>query len=326
MKEDKQNKKVKEHQRNLYLETLAMRLKQERNAKGITQKELAEKLQPFVSSITREKIIHTEANTQGRSLNVTEIAEIANYFNVSYDYLIGLTNNRNVGTSNGLTEETNKIIAEWSQNSLEIFDSLAQAYSKKNGVLDTLKTYFSISYLIDKTLTTTIESIETKINELKDILNDENREILALHYFLGRNFLRDKFIKDYPFEENYIFNNYNMEQRAFVETLAKQNIETITSAFNGCVDILNFKNDKSIKPPFESIKEVKEVLETFRKYLLGSIIEAETKAIKDIAEDNLLNDMYYNKIHDYLPKTTETTEQSKVGMEQQKDTTVKKSK
>lgn len=318
--------KEEKHQRNLYLETLAIRLKQERNAKGITQKELAEALSPFVSSITREKIIHAEANTQGRSLNVTEIAEIANYFNVSYDYLIGLTNNRNVGTSNGLTEETNKIIAEWSQNSLEIFDSLAQAYSKKYGVLDTSKTYFSISYLIDKTLTITIESIETKINELKDILNDESREILALHYFLGRNFLRDKFIADYPFEENYIFNNYNMEQRAILETLVKQNIETITSAFNACVDILNFKNDKSIKPSFESIRKVKEVLEIFRKYLLGSIIEAETQAMKDIAENNLLNDKYYNKIHDYLPKSTETTEQSKIDMEQQQATTDKKSK
>lgn len=326
MEKDKQNKKIEKHQRNLYLETLAIRLKQERNAKGITQKDLAEELKPFVSSITREKIIHAEANTQGRSLNVTEIAEIANYFNVSYDYLIGLTNNRNVGTSNGLTEETNKIIAEWSENSLEIFDSLAQAYSKKNGVLDTLKTYFSISYLIDKTLTTTIESIETKLKKLQDTLNNENKEIVALYLFLGRNFLRDKFIKDYPFEENYIFSNYSMEQRAILETLGKQNIETITSAFNSCVDILNFKNDKSIKPSFESLKKVKEVLEIFRKYLLEDITEAETKVIKDIAKDNLLNDKYSNKIHDYLPKSAETVGEPQIEIEQQKATTSKKSK
>ncbi len=304
MKNDNESKKVEE--RNLYLETLSIRLKQERVAKGKTQKELAEELNPFISSITREKIIHAEANTKGRSLNVTEIAELANYFNVSFDYLIGLTNNKNVGSSNGLTEDTNKIIAEWGENSLEIFDNLVQEYSKKNGVIDTLKTYMSVSYLIDKTLTTTINNIEVKIKNQKELLNDEYNEILALHYFLGRNFIRDKFIKGLPFEENFIFNNYNMEQRAILETLGKQNIKTITSAFNSCVDIMDFKGNKDIKPSFDEIKEVRKVLEIFRKYLLESIIESETTAIKNIAKDNLKNDKYYNKILDYLPEDNQS--------------------
>lgn len=87
------------------------RFKQERVTKGITQKDLAE-----ILGVDRTSISKYENGKQLPEVPVLE--KIANYFDVSTDYLLGKTDNRNIQSkiinntskNKDLEEEIEKII------------------------------------------------------------------------------------------------------------------------------------------------------------------------------------------------------------------------
>lgn len=66
-----------------------MRLKEIRKAKGISQLKLAIDLNTSQNTISRYE-------TGEREPGIAELIKIANYFNVSVDYLLNRTNNPNM--------------------------------------------------------------------------------------------------------------------------------------------------------------------------------------------------------------------------------------
>ena len=66
-----------------------MRLREIRRAKGISQLKLAMDLNMNQNSISRYE-------TGGREPGINELIQIADYFNVSVDYLLGRTSNPNM--------------------------------------------------------------------------------------------------------------------------------------------------------------------------------------------------------------------------------------
>lgn len=68
----------------IYLEVFSKRLYDLRKSKGLNQKELGE-----ILGLTNKAISTMESGTRGTS--VDKLVEIAQYFGVSTDYLVGLT-------------------------------------------------------------------------------------------------------------------------------------------------------------------------------------------------------------------------------------------
>lgn len=66
-----------------------MKLKEIRKSKGISQLKLAMDLNMSQNTISRYE-------TGDREPGIAELIKIADYFNVSIDYLVGRTNNPNV--------------------------------------------------------------------------------------------------------------------------------------------------------------------------------------------------------------------------------------
>ena len=66
-----------------------MRLKEIRKAKGISQVKLAMELNTNQNTISRYE-------TGAREPGINELIKIADFFNISIDYLLGRTNNPNM--------------------------------------------------------------------------------------------------------------------------------------------------------------------------------------------------------------------------------------
>ncbi len=66
-----------------------MKLREIRKSKGISQLKLAMDLNMSQNTISRYE-------TGDREPGITELIKIADYFNVSIDYLVGRTNNPNI--------------------------------------------------------------------------------------------------------------------------------------------------------------------------------------------------------------------------------------
>lgn len=112
-------------------------LKQLRRKKGLTQEQLADKLH-----LDKTNISKYEANIQTPSLET--MVEFALIFNVSLDYLMGLSN-KNAVSLNGLTENQTDIILNLSnmfrekkpavfkgftQKQLELLNEIIKEFSK----------------------------------------------------------------------------------------------------------------------------------------------------------------------------------------------------
>ncbi len=83
---------------------IANKIKALREAKGITQSELAKKL-----SVTRAGVNSWE---QGLSTpSPSSIVELANFFGVSTDYLLGITENASINVS-GLDDKAVAVLTE----------------------------------------------------------------------------------------------------------------------------------------------------------------------------------------------------------------------
>lgn len=73
------------------LDTVGKRITYLRTNAGMSQEELAEKL-----NIKRQKLSYIENDAPSRQLTIEELSKLCNIFNVSSDYILGMTNAKNI--------------------------------------------------------------------------------------------------------------------------------------------------------------------------------------------------------------------------------------
>lgn len=132
-------------------EILAARLIELREARGLTQQELADKL-----NITRQSLSLYERAE--RTINIDLLLEISKVFDVSADYLLGVSDNmttdeniQNICKYMGISEETiRKISKEYNKNLRKVLDFITEndcLYFWLNSLLKYTKSCYSIQLL-----------------------------------------------------------------------------------------------------------------------------------------------------------------------------------
>lgn len=132
-------------------EILAARLIELREERGLTQQELADKL-----NITRQSLSLYERAE--RTINIDLLLEISKVFDVSADYLLGVSGNKttddniqNICKYTGISEETvRKISKEYDSNLRNVLDFIVEGdglYFLLNSLLIYSKTCYNIELL-----------------------------------------------------------------------------------------------------------------------------------------------------------------------------------
>lgn len=267
---------MEEKKRSKYLDMLATRLIEERESKGISQKDLAE-----IVGVQREKINYTELKQKGRKLQVEELAEVADVLNVSMDYLVGRTDNKGT-TSNSLTDNSNVTIKEWGDNKLRIFDKMITEFNYDFAFVDILA-YSYVKYIRKNVLTDTLDTIKSKIEKGNNILNKDINKI--------------EFLKEYI--------KYFKEQKSicydYIQFLVSKHENKFKESLNECNKILEYNSNKSVEINFDTIILIRKILEQFEEKLLEMIVEGQMrKAIINITDSIANDDNCYNEIMKHI--------------------------
>lgn len=155
-------------------EIFAQRLIVLREQKGISQQQLADSL-----NITRQSLsLYEKAE---RTINIDLLVKIANYFNVSADYLLGLSSVSKVDLElkaicdyTGLTEKSVKSLNDW------LIESDEMKSAKKNAMNNALLAQFlnehnyeQLRYVVNNVITAHFfwRTIN-KLNDLNNLSND----------------------------------------------------------------------------------------------------------------------------------------------------------
>lgn len=272
----KEVQEMEEEKRSKYLDMLATRLVEARESKGISQKALAE-----IIGVQREKINYTELKIKGRKLQIEELAEIADVLNVSMDYLVGRTSNKDT-TNNSLTNNSNVIIEEWGDNKLGIFDSMIKEFNYEFAFLDIL-TYSYVKYIRRNVLTDTIDTIKSKVEQGTNIQNKDINKI--------------EFLKEYI----QYFQYQKSEYYDYIEFLVSKHNKEFIDASNECDKIRQYNSNKNVTINFDTMLKLRKVLEQFEEKLLSMIIEGQMRKVIINMTDSIANDdNCYNEIMKYI--------------------------
>lgn len=267
---------MEEEKRSKYLDMLATRLAEARESNDISQKALAEMI-----GVQREKINYTELKIKGRKLQIEELAEIADILNVSMDYLVGRTSNKDT-TNNSLTNNSNAIIEEWGDNKLGIFDSMIKEFNYEFAFLDIL-TYSYVKYIRRNVLTDTIDTIKSKVEQGTNIQNKDINKI--------------EFLKEYI----QYFQYQKSEYYDYIEFLVSKHNKEFTDALNECDKIRQYNSNKNVTINFDTMQKLRKVLEQFEEKLLSMIIEGQMRKVIINMTDSIANDdNCYNEIMKYI--------------------------
>ena len=136
-------------------EIFAVRLVELRESRGISQQVLADDLE-----ITRQSLsLYEKAK---RTINIDLLVKIAKYFNVSTDYLLGLTNVKKVQTPE---DEILKIVCDATGLTVEALRYILVIQTQ--GYIDILNNLLSHGYLIS-----VLESIDNCLNRADSFFNN----------------------------------------------------------------------------------------------------------------------------------------------------------
>lgn len=267
---------------NVHLNILATRLREVREEKGITQLELAKKVnERGVIKITTEKINYCELNIEGRKLQIEELAEIAEVLDVSTDYLLGKTQSRTNATNNGLSDFTNSTIALWGNDTLGVVDMLISQYNDR-GIISELKTYLFVTYVTTNIMKETIESIEDKVKRNVNITHLETQKIA--------------FLKEYI---NY-FEHQKTQFYNIVAVLADKHKSKFKGAIAECDKILEYNNDKSVQINFAKLIIINIPFELFKTRLKSELQKRMEIALDGMVEKTRTDNKYFNKIKKFF--------------------------
>ncbi len=269
MKKDK----VEETRENEYLVMLANRLTELRKEKGWSLPQLREE-----TGISRDKLNYAELNKTGRKLQIEELGKLAETYNVSTDYLLGLTNGREptiklvcpknaADPNNTMTEDEsleqlnqqttiNNTITNLKEEPLEIFDKLMLKF-KENNLFKNLFAYIYISYIVENVLETTLSSIKKKIKGTRRLeQNDKDKIKLLINYC------------KYFIYQDIKFYGYN-----YINIIAERNKEKFELAIKECNKILKYNENKNIKIEIKYIEDLKQPFVMILEQMLYDIKE-----------------------------------------------------
>lgn len=265
----------KENRNDIYWERLSVRLVQERNTKGWTQQELAEK-----ADVYREKINYAELNITGRTLQINEIARISKALDISMDYLVGLTDSKDITSYNGLSDEANEVISNLDKSSLEMFGMIAEQFSN-NEVLQDWKIYRIVTKIISQLNSNLLESTETKV--------------------MNKDRIPNPYVQKFAFIYTYIqqLKNQSIGFPQYVKVLWEEYGTKIQSAIEQCGNVLNYNKDRTVKINFNQIKDIVEPLAKFKDYVRYNLDNSIKLSIDNITDQDIKDDNSYNKLKQY---------------------------
>lgn len=264
---------------NKYLETLAIRLKELRKDNGdISQEEFVKD-----TGIMREKINYAELNIKGRKLQIEELAEIANKYNISLDYLVGLTNKKTTISKEDLSNKGNIANVIEDNSATELERDLSKVTSKTNNE-EIYKFYKSLIYITNNTLTSTFEKVKNLIERKSQLSSLYLNNISSAYYFIVTILNTD----------------------IFEITLSSKTQEILEIGLKALGNILNYNEDKELPMFYEDIVEMKKELETISDYLLYNLSNRKIeKQIEDIAMENVSNERYYKETNEFIKQYRE---------------------
>lgn len=271
-----------ETRKNEYFDILSTRLREVREVKGISQVNLAKMVNARKKvKITTEKINYCELNIAGRKLQIEDLAEIAEVLNVSMDYLVGRTQSETNSTNNGLSDSTNEMIAQWGNDTLGVVDMLLQKYNNESVITD-LKVYLFVTYVATNILGETIQGIEEKVKNKKDITHLESQKIA--------------FLKDYI----QYFENQKTTFYRQVAVLADKHKESFERAVEECEKILQYNSNKDIEINFGKLISINFALDLFRKTMQSELQNRMYISLDNMVETTRNDKRFFNKIKKFF--------------------------
>jgi len=200
---------------------IGKKIRELRETKGLTQLELSKDL-----NVARQTVAQWE--NEERDLKTGAIIALSKYFNVTADYLLGLSDVATVETDlaavceyTNFSEKSIKTLHIWAKNDLDIFDyeaytdfidtlisneiiytKLVDEFSKYMLSVETCRLLelenSNIDFAERNKLTIKISSdgVRAEINEIKDEYNKEVDDVQALQLYKMQNIFTD-FIKGY---------------------------------------------------------------------------------------------------------------------------------
>ena len=263
---------------NKYLRTLAERLIEVRKEdEDSSQEKFAKSVKPNADPkeqrVLKEKIMYAELNIKGRKLQIEDLAEIANYLNISLDYLVGLTDKK--------TTISKKVLADNKQSNTEE-DTFTEIMSKEHIDIvneEIYQLYKSMVYITENSLTSTLEKIKPLIERNSTLSSLYINNIASAH-----NFISLMLIKDIP-----IFMINNKQRR------------TIELGVKALGNILNYNNDKTLPMLYDDIENMKLELEEISDYLLYKLSRRNLeKQLEKSAMKNIQNERYYQTTNEFI--------------------------
>lgn len=265
----------KEDRKDIYWERLSVRLQQERNLQELTQQQLADK-----TGVSREKINYVELNITGRTLQINELARIAKALNISMDYLVGLTESKDITSYNGLSDEANEVISTLDKSSLEMFGMIAEQFNN-TGALQDWKIYRIVAMIISQLNSTLLESTETKIINKDRIPNPDMQKFAFIYtYITGMKFQTIGF----PEYAKMTYEKYETGIEYAIKSLG---------------NLLNYNKDRDLKINIKYIKDLVEPLTMFKDYVMYKLECAIKSSIDIITKQDIEDTKSYNKLKQY---------------------------
>lgn len=306
-----EKKKITEETReNEYLVMLANRLTELRKEKGWSLPDLAER-----TKISRDKLNYAEINKPGRKLQIEELGVLAKTYNVSTDYLLGVTNDKqnnkipmrglklqcacepnNTLTTEEILDELNNSFEldsfkqELSIEPLEIFDKLMLKF-KSNDLFKNLFAYIYISYMIENVLGNTLEDIKKKLDTGRRLeQNDKDKIKLLMNYC------------EYFVKQEIKFYDYN-----YINIIAERNKKIFEPAIKVCKKLLKYNENKNSKVEINCIEELKEPFKMIAEQLLYDIKEKQIMtSIKETKNNIVANDKCCTIINQFIKQFVES--------------------
>ncbi len=303
-------KKAEEPRDNEYLIMLANRLTYLRKEKGWSLPELAQK-----TRISRDKLNYAEINKPGRKLQIEELGILAKTYNVSIDYLLGLTNDKqnnefpasyynvqcacdpnNTRDTDEMIEIVNKqliidaTIKELRKEPLEIYDSLMLKF-KENDLFKNLSAYIYISYIIENVLETTLTNIKKKVETGRRLeQNDKDKIKLLMNYCI------------YFVMQEVKFYDYD-----YISIMAERNKNKFEPAINECKKLLRYNENKDTNIQFNYIEELKQPFINISEELLYDMKEKQIMtSIKETKNNIIANDKCCTIINQFMKRFIES--------------------
>ena len=265
----------KEDRKDIYWERLSVRLQQERTLQELTQQQLADK-----TGVSREKINYVELNITGRTLQINELARIAKVLDISMDYLVGLTDSKDITSYNGLSDEANEVISTLDKSSLEMFGMIAEQFNN-TGALQDWKIYRIVTMIISQLNSTLLESTETKIINKDRIPNPDMQKFAFIYtYILGMKFQTIGF----PEYAKMTYEKYETGIEYAIKSLG---------------NLLNYNKDRDLKISIKYIKDLVEPLTMFKDYVMYKLECAIKSSIDIITKQDIEDNKSYNKLKQY---------------------------